>query len=129
MREGIGGFSVLGTNTPDTLIAGTAIPVLTEGVLLKPGQGILERGSVIGIITASGKGLLCDAESEDGSQTAMYILAENSIDTTSADVLATCYKTGPFRKSALKFGANGAPDSLANDLRDVGIYLLDSLEI
>lgn len=123
MREGMGGYSVPGTNIPDKLIAGNAISILTEGVTLKAGQGVLLRGSVIGIETATGKGVLCDANAADGSKVAKYILAEESIDTTSGDVIATHYKSGIFNKSALIFGTNGAPTTLATDLRVVNIHL------
>lgn len=125
MREGLGGTSVLATNQPDKLIAGADIPVLVQGVTIKTGQGILVRGSVIGIITATNKGLLCDADAADGSKAAKFILAEDSIDTTAADVVATCYKTGVFNRDALEFGANGAPATLDADLRAVGIHLAD----
>lgn len=122
-REGIGGYSVPGTNIPDKLIAAYDILILTGGITLKSGQGILTRGSVIGIETATGKGILCDSASADGSQTAKYILAEDSIDTTNADVVATCYKTGIFQREALVFGANGAPATIDDDFRNVGMYL------
>jgi hypothetical protein len=127
MREGLGGYAVLATNEPDKLLAGADIPVLVEGVTLKAGQGILNRGSVIGIETATGKGILCDKNAVDGSQTAKFILAEDSIDTTAADVIASSYKSGKFNKKALIFGVNGAPATLDADLRDVGIYLADEI--
>ncbi len=127
IREGMGGYSVPGVNDPDKLIAGYDVAVLIEGVTIKSGQGVLARGSVIGIITASGKGLLCDANASDGSKVASFILAENSIDTAAADVIATCYKTGTFNRDALIFGVNGAPTTLDADLRNVGIYLQDEV--
>jgi hypothetical protein len=125
MREGLGGYAVLATNEPDKLLAGADIPVLVEGVTIKTGQGILTRGSVIGIETATDKGILCDSAAADGSKAAKYILAEDSIDTTAADVLASCYKSGKFNRKVLIFGANGAPATLDEDLRDVGMYLAD----
>jgi hypothetical protein len=125
MREGLGGYGVLATNDSDKLLAGADIPVLVEGVTLKTGQGVLARGSVIGIITATGKGLLCDKNAVDGSAVAKFILAEDLIDTTAADVVSTCYKAGKFNRKALVFGANGAPLTLDADLRDVGMYLAD----
>lgn len=126
-RQGMGSYGVLATNVPDKLIAGAAVPVLTDGVNIASGQGILKRGSVIGIITVSGKGKLCDSESEDGSEAAKFILAEDEIDTTAADVMATVYKTGEFNRKALVFGANGAPDTLDVELRGVGIHLVGEM--
>jgi hypothetical protein len=125
MREGLGGYAVLASNVSDKLLAGAEIPVLVQGVTLKTGQGVLVRGSVIGIETATGKGILCDTDAADGSKVARFILAEDSIDTTAADVVATCYKTGKFNRTALAFGVNGAPNALDADLRAVGIHLTD----
>lgn len=125
MRGELGGYAVLATNVPDKLLAGADIPVLTEGVAIKLGQGILSRGAVIGIETATGKGMLCDKNAVDGSQTAKFILAEETIDATVADVVATCYMTGKFNRKALLFGINGAPTTLDADLRGVGMYLAD----
>jgi hypothetical protein len=127
MREGMGSYSVLATNTPDKLIAGPEIPILVEGVTIKTGQGILARGSVIGIETATGKGILCDSAAVDGSEVARYILAEEEIDTSSGDVVATCYKSGIFNRQALIFGTNGAPATLDTDLRSVNIHLRDEV--
>lgn len=124
-REGLGGYAVAGTNTVDKLIAGHDVPILKEGVKIKTGQGVLARGSVIGIETETGKGIICDADAVDGSEVAVFILAEDSIDTTGADVIATCYKTGIFNRKALVFGVNGVPETLDADLRRVGIHLQD----
>lgn len=128
-REGMGSYAVVGTNTPDKLIAGSEVQMLMEGVTIKTGQGTLSRGSVLGIETATGKAILCDANATDGSKVAKYILAEDSISTASADVIATCYLTGIFNRDALIFGTNGAPTTLSADFRDVGIYLKDPLTV
>lgn len=127
MSEGLGSYEVIGTNNSDKLIAGQDIAILTSGVLIKTGQGVLTRGSVIGIETSTGKGILCDSSAADGSEIAKYILAEDNVDTTSADVYATCYKSGIFNRKALTFGVNGAPTTLDDDLRNVNIHLRDEL--
>lgn len=123
----LGNYEVIGTNNSDKLIAGQDIPILTFGVLIKTGQGVLVRGSVIGIETATGKGILCDANAADGSQVAKYILVQEGVDTSTSDVYATCYKSGIFNRKALTFGTNGAPTTLDDDLRNVNIHLRDEL--
>lgn len=75
-------------------------------------------------VDAVDKGVLCDKNAIDGSQIANLILAE-TIDTTSADIVATTYKTGVFNRDLLVFGTNGAPDTYEQDLRDVGIHVKD----
>ncbi|MDI3534818.1 MAG: hypothetical protein PWQ82_1183 [Thermosediminibacterales bacterium] len=119
-------YEVTGSVNPDKLIAGHEIPLLTTGVLLASGQGVLERGSVIEIVTADGKGKLCDSAAADGSQVAKYILAED-VDTTGGDVMAVCYKSGVFNRNALIFGGTDTADVHEDELRDVNIYLKDEI--
>lgn len=44
------GYEVTGAVAPDKLIAGPEVGILTKVVTLKSGQGVLGRGSVIGLI-------------------------------------------------------------------------------
>jgi len=120
----LGSVSVLGTNKADNLIVGVEVNVMTQDVLLLTGQGILARGSVIGIITASGKGKITELGSADGSEVANLILAE-TIDTDSGDIVATAYKAGVFNRDLLVFGTNGAPATFEQDLRDKNIHVKD----
>lgn len=123
-NRSLGSVSVLGTNKVDGLIAGVEVEVMTQDVLLLADQGELVRGSVIGIITVSGKGKITEAGSSDGSEVANLILAE-TIDTTGADTVATAYKTGVFNRDLLVFGTGGATTTYEQDLRDVNIHLKD----
>jgi len=123
------GYMELGKITPDNLIGGHEIPLLTTKVTLLSGQGILKRGSVIGIISSSGsnqgKGKLCNKSSSDGSQVAKYILSQD-VDTTSGDAPGIVYKTGIFNRNALIWGSGDSATSTHEDeLRDVNIYLRD----
>jgi hypothetical protein len=86
----------------------------------------LKRGTVIGIITASGKGNIADSTKTDGTQTAKYILADD-IDATSADVVAQCYMSGEFNRKALTFGGTDTYDKHEDALRDVNIILRDNI--
>lgn len=118
------GYQVTGSIAPDNLIGGHEVELLTAGVLMLAGQGTLKRGSVIGIV--GGKGKLCDSAASDGSQTAKFVLA-GDVDTTGADQMAVCYRTGKFNREALIFGVNGAPSSIDEDLRSVGIFLTEAV--
>lgn len=117
-------FEETGVYKPDNLIAGTTINLSYKGVTIASGQGVLSRGSVIGIITASDKGKLCDSTSADGSEVASVILAED-VDTTDADVVAPCYQSGEFNREALIFGGSDAVDDHESELRTVNIILKD----
>lgn len=119
-------YEVIATNEPDKLIAGHEVELLTAGVVLLAGQGVLARGSVIGVITTSGKGKLCDNVAVDGSEIARYVLPEE-IDTTGGDMTVACYKTGIFNRKALVFGGDDSAADHEAELRDVGIHLRDSV--
>lgn len=117
--------AVAATYTPDKLIAGQEIPLMVHPVTLKAGQGVLKRGSAIGIETATDEGILCDKDAADGSQVMKYVLIEDT-DTTSA-VVTSCYGSGIFNRKALIFGSNGAPAKLDEDLRPLNIFLKDEI--
>lgn len=113
-----------GSTTPDSLFAGTTHPVDTKGITILTGQGILTRGTVIGIITTGGKGKKVDSVSVDGSQVANCILTDD-IDTTSADVVTSGYTSGLFNRDALVFGGTDTAATHETKLRELGIFLKD----
>lgn len=119
-------YEVIGEHKPDNLIGGVEFPFMTTLVTLASGQGVLKRGSVIGIVDADGKGKLVDKAADDGSQTAKYILCDDT-DTTLADVKAVCYKTGVFNRNALTFGGTSTAADHEEELRDVNIHLKEEL--
>lgn len=123
-------YSTTGTFTPDNLIAGNQVLLLTKAVKLKAARGMVKRGTVLGIITAGGLAVAVDSSKADGSQTADCILAKDA-DTGAAgateDVVAEAYRTGHFNCKALIFGgADDAGDHEAT-LRDHGMYLSDNI--
>lgn len=119
-------YGEIGSITPDNLIVGNEANILLKGVTVLAGQGPLKRGSVLGIISADGKGKLCVKTSTDGSQVAKYILADG-IDTTSEDVVAQCYQSGQFNRGALVFGGADEATDHEDELRKYGIFLKDSI--
>lgn len=119
-------FNVIGTSTVDNLIAGNEVDVTLKAVNVLMGQGVLVRGSVLGIITIGGKGKLAAKGSSDGSQSAKFILTD-TIDTTSADVVATCYQSGQFNRDALVFAAANTVADHEDNLRVYGIFLKDNI--
>lgn len=113
-----------GSTTPDNLIAGTTHPIDVKGITVLSGQGVLERGTVLGVITSSGKGKVVNSASTDGSQIADCILAD-TIDTTDGDVVATVYISGEFNRGALVFGGTDKASDHEATLRTKGIFLKD----
>lgn len=85
-------------------LLGAEFPNVVEPMTILTGQGVLGRGSVIGKITASGKGQLIAAAAVDGSEDFYAVLTEDA-DTTSGDVVAPVAKTGMFVEDFLTFGA------------------------
>jgi hypothetical protein len=114
----------VGTYAHDNLIAGTAVNMVTESIVLDTGN--LVRGSVLGKITATGKYVLSASAAVDGSQTPVAILAEDA-DATAADKTTIAYLTGEFNTAALTLGAGHTLDSIKAGLRDQGIFLKTNL--
>ena len=120
-------YSVIGTSTVDNLLAGDQPCICClKAVNVLTGQGILVRGSVLGIITTGGKGKLAAKASVDGSQAAKFILAD-TIDTTTGDVVAQCYQSGLFNRDALTFAAANTVADHEDNLRVYGILLKDNI--
>jgi hypothetical protein len=108
----------------DKLIADLIIDQELKSVTVATGQGVLKRGTVLGIITASGKAVKVNSASADGSQTANCILTDD-VDTTAADVVMTAYASGSFNRLALIFGGTDTAANHETRLRELGIFLKD----
>lgn len=116
--------NAVGSLSHDNLIAGTAINMVTESIVLDTGN--LSRGAVLGKITATGKYVLSASAAVDGSQTPAAILAEDA-DATDGDKVTVAYLTGEFNTAALTLGAGHTIASITAGLRDQGIFLKTNL--
>lgn len=114
------GAGTEGTYTPDNLIAGD-YPIRTKKVTLVSGQNVV-RGTVLGVITASGKYTTSLAAAEDGSQNVFAVAAE-SVNATSGDQEIVVYLTGDFNQDQLVFGTGHTAATTEAALRDLGIIL------
>jgi hypothetical protein len=83
---------------------------------------VLVKGSVLGVVTASGKLKLTAAAAGDGSEVAMAVLMED-LDTTGADKGFQVLVEGFVNETALTFGAAHTADTCRHALRAQGIYL------
>lgn len=116
-------FETVGTYVPDNLIAGD-FPQNFEKVVVKLGEN-LPRGALLGKITAGGKHVLSDAAATDGSQTPRAILVE-AVDATAADTEGMVYLSGTFDARSITFGDGHDADSVKDDLRGKGIWLVNT---
>jgi len=114
-----------GSVTYNQIFAGNEVSALVKGIKLKVGQGVLKRGTVVGLITESGLGLLVNKVTTDGSQKAVGVLTDN-VDTTvegeETSVLAQMYITGIFDGAALVFATGTTLSDYERELRTIGIY-------
>lgn len=96
------------TITPDNLMAGPEIPVLTKNFTVTAGTA-LKRGTLL-TVTAEG--------------VASAIVAN---DITAADTVVTAYVTGRFNRAALICASEDTVDAHEDELRKVGIHLAAKL--
>lgn len=105
---------------PDQLIAGTH-QVVTDTVTVVSGQ-VVQRGAVLGQITASGKYALATSGASDGSQNPSVIAADN-IDASQGDVLGGVYIAGEFNGNALTLGSGITLAAAKAAFRPLSIYV------
>lgn len=114
--------------TYDELIGGTAITPMTANVTIAKldAEAVLKRGTLLGVVTTSGKYAVVDSSVSTGEQVADAVLAHDVAVGKTDDVVATVYTRGLFNAS--KLIVKQAEDNAAKheaELRKVGIYLTD----
>ena len=107
--------------TPDNLFGGNVAPVVANEELIVSGAGVLTRGTVLGLVTASGKLNIVDSTKSDGTQIPYAVLAED-IDATSADKKCGVYLTGEFNINKLVFGGTDTAATHKVNARKIGIF-------
>lgn len=112
------------TYIPDQLIAGQH-DLVTTTVTVLAGQ-VLQRGAVLGQITASGKYVLALSASADGSQNPSVIAADY-IDASAGDVTGGVYQAGEFNGAAMTFGTGITLGAATAALRPLSIYIKGSV--
>lgn len=119
-------MTTLDTLERDNLFAGGVQPVVTDAVTLASGASYV-RGTVLGVVTASGQAKAVDSAAADGSQTPSAILAED-VDATTGEKAAAIYLTGEFNENALVFGGADTANTHRKKLREIGIFLKSNQE-
>lgn len=93
------GYGTTLQNDPTAILA-SGHGYMVINVTAKTGEGVLEKGTLLGIETATGKYVPYDDAAVDGSEVAVAILADK-IDTTDTDQLVAAYVRGQFVLSKL----------------------------
>ncbi|TKI02889.1 head decoration protein [Martelella alba] len=115
------------TFIPDQLVSGPLQLVTDTVTILTGATARYVRGTVLGVVTASGKYTLCVATATDGSQTPAAILADD-VDATAADVTGGVYLMGEFNQNRLTFDTSWTAATLKPAFRSLGIFLRDSVQ-
>lgn len=119
-------YNKVGEIKPDNLFNDINVSVSEKSVKIKKSATPLKRGTVLGVITATGFAIPVDSSKADGSQLADCILADD-VDASAADTVAVAYTKGQFNRKALIFTGTETVENYEAQLRDVGIYLKDNI--
>ena len=109
---------------PDQLIAGTLQLVTDSGIIT---GGTFQRGTVLGMITASGKYTKSVKTATDGSETPVAILVDN-VDASTSDQNCGLYLMGEFNQNRIIFDNSWTVPALKAALRPLAIFLKDSIQ-
>lgn len=111
--------------TYDELFGGTAVAAMTANVTIAAlsAAASYKRGTLLGVVTASGKYAIVDSAATTGEEVASVVLAKD-IEVGADDVVATVYTRGIFNREKLVVKAESDSASAhEQELRKVGIYL------
>lgn len=110
---------------PDQLVSGP-LQLVTDSVTIGV-SGALKRGTVLGVITATGAYIPSKKDATDGSEKPSAILVDN-VDTTTAVQTGGVYLMGEFNQNRLIFDASWTVAELKAQFRPLGIFLRDSIQ-
>lgn len=115
-------FKTEGEYKPDSLIASNEMAILKEGIGLKPGQGILKRGTLIAK-AADKAGYLAGKNDPE----TIYGILTDDIDTgekaDGENIPAVCYLTGVFNPDVVTVSDTKSLEDYEDDLKKIGIWL------
>lgn len=111
------------TFVPDQLIAGP-LQLVTDNITVAAGRKYV-RGTVLGLIAASGKYTLSKKSASDGSENPSVILVDN-IDATPGDVRAGAYLMGEFNMHRITADTSWTPEALRTEMRKYSLFLKDA---
>ncbi|MGP2871883.1 head decoration protein [Serratia ureilytica] len=110
---------------PDQLVSGP-LQLVTDSVTIGV-SGALKRGTVLGVVTATGAYIPSKKDATDGSEKPSAILVDN-VDTTTTVQTGGVYLMGEFNQNRLIFDASWTVAELKAQFRPLGIFLRDSIQ-
>ncbi|BBI92825.1 head decoration protein [Serratia symbiotica] len=110
---------------PDQLVSGP-LQLVTDSVTIGV-SGALKRGTVLGMITATGAYIPSKKDATDGSEKPSAILVDN-VDTTTTAQTGGVYLMGEFNQHRLIFDKTWTIVDLKAQFRPLAIFLRDSLQ-
>ena len=110
----------------DALVSVDAKDFYIETFTIKTGQGVILRGTPLGVETATGKLLACDSTNSDGSE-AIFAIASKDVDTTAVDVISPVYVEGCFNSDKVLWQGTDTVATHKINARKVGIYFNKSI--
>ena len=110
---------------PDQLVAGN-LQLVTDTVTVTGGD--YKRGTVLGMITASGKYTACLKTASDGSETPCAILVDDVNAATHGDQSGGVYLMGEFNQNRINIDASWTIADIKAALRPLAIFLKDSTQ-
>ncbi|RYM47642.1 head decoration protein [Serratia proteamaculans] len=115
------------TFIPDQLLSGPLQVVSDTVTILAGAEAPYKRGTVLGVVTSSGKYTLSVATATDGSEVPQAILADD-VNATVADTLAGVYLMAEINQNRITFDPSWTLATLKPALRPYGIFLRDSVQ-
>jgi len=117
---GVGTYSVTDPDGNALAAATQAVAYSTElSFTIGGGAPIVGDSFIVVVTPAVVSYVVCNQAHVDGSQTLVYILADDKVDTTAA-IMAAVYETGKFNGAAVTFGGT---DTWANHVNDKATIL------
>lgn len=110
---------------PDQLVSGP-LQLVTDSVTIGV-SGALKRGTVLGMVTATGAYIPSKKDATDGSEKPSAILVDN-VDTTTTAQTGGVYLMGEFNQHRLIFDATWTIAELKAKFRPLAIFLRDSIQ-
>ena len=117
-------YEQIGEFTPDSLIVSPDFPILKSGIGLKPGYGVLKRGSLIAK-AADGSGYMAGTE---GVETSVFGILTDDTDTgtdknATDNIPAVVYQTGEFNPEAVKVADGATVGEFEDEMKKISIFL------
>lgn len=125
-------FKTTGTFVPDQLIVDNSIPITVKGIKVAKGEGVLRRGTLLGIANDGMYRRTDTAGSPSGeeeiAETASMVVGvdcilADDVDATLDTVVTTAYITGTFNRAAVILPEGKEVSAYETELRKLGIFL------